>query len=408
MATATLIIGPRQPFSVDAFLTYNPHLPWSGHSSAFSSTLADWRNKIESEGLQDFGFEGQAPIEWSKLFLSPDDGAILRDPRGKGFAYTPHAWGQLISLLLQGLEDRPSGAAGPFGWLWPKARALAFESCVTRSKRSKDHTMVFRTFLHTLHTGATVRALRAVVSQRHAGRFYDDLAVAEFLEREVEPSAASYVHRSLNHTYGWVALESGQELNGTLHFENSEVGASSLKFVGGARVRFLDVGFRARGDGSLDATTEQEIQLAVAKGSARTSHTLPKSGLTDVQREEIAGLRMEAMMRKARVETDKLRVSWTASLVDMNMDVHTAANAGGQGFEALLDAAEEAQGMEAGDKVKLMQLLLDDRRLGQVPRTSAAHMACCYAVLSAKAESHSEMSRLADAATQWLTQGWKR
>lgn len=405
----------RKPFTIDAALPDDARPAWAMATQYFGTAIREWRQRITADELLDIGFSAAEAIHHSSLILSPADGALLRREasHATGLAYTRWAWQQLVSLLLQQVPQRPSGAAGVSFWLNPDARALAFRDFVTRSKRANHKSLVFRTFRHS----SGLRALRAVVSERHSGIYYDDTALIAKLEEELPHAARARVHRSINMTQGYCELTeeaasvADASLTATLHWRNSETNCASLSFHGGARIRFLDAVVR---DAKGAILTEEDAQLPSAGNvmlqsvgtRVRTHHTIPRRHTTDGERQDIAAGRMDKLIRQARAAADTLISNWQRALESFPEGFSPSDAGLPLAFDVLLDYAEEQQGMEAEDKLKLLKLLKDDKRLTQVPHGSAAHMACAYAVLANLTRDYDEATRLQEKAGEWLASRW--
>ena len=386
---------------------------------AWSQVSTSWANIIQREQLQDFTLEN-----WRTMAVDPRDGAITRG--AGGLAVTPHAWGQLVSLLLQRVPGRPSGVGSVDGWHVPYARALGFDDCLMRSRRNDSDEMHARTFRDS-HSGLV--ALRAVVSGRHAFTLFDDLAVMARLNLLLPPGAPARVNRSTNETNGYALLqEQGtsaalDKLQPALYWRNSETGCARISFTGGVSLRFLDrvlirgtdaVGLSPDEVPELedgDRVTERTISLVDRSTRTARNHTAPRKVgtrvLTPAERAAIANARMDKDIKEAVSFAQVMMSRWAEAVKEMAPGWDEGLT-GALAFDVLLDVAEETRGFAGEDRAALLKVLTDEKRLSELPCGSAAHMAAAYAVLAATVAQAKEARRLQSVAGEWLMKGWRR
>lgn len=139
--------------------------------------------------------------------------------------------------------------------------------------------------------------------------------------------------------------------------------------------------------------------------SRRRAHTLPRANQTEETRGQIARERMQADIRTASAASLRLCNDWRLALESF---------AGGHKLEApteretyaqvVVDVIEErTRGFRASDRIALLALLTDDRRLRALPFLSAAHIAGAWAVLASKQTDWNEADRMHAEAYRWVT-----
>lgn len=383
--------------------------PWAAVSSA-------WQLRIEAEDLVDVQIRyyrtptRQAPLG---LFLRETDGALMRRPEREGLAYTQRAWAQLIALLLQEVPNKPRSAAEPYRFLGPEVRAQVFAHLRERSRRREGEgcEILLRSFVDSRFG---LRALRAVVSGRHSGVHFDDLALIHALRPHVRADGLASCVRGIDETHGQAVLESSGDVRAMIYWHNSETGAASLGFGAGCYVTALDA---IVANGRIVTTErgieEHEVSIISARGSTRRAHTLPRARQTEEDRSRIAQERMQADIKTATEESRELCRSWALALQEFptTQGAWSEAGAGDRetASQVVLDLIEEhTRGFTEGDRTGLLMLLKTEGRLRALPFASAAHIAGAWAVLASKQTSWDEARRMQAEAGRWVTQGFRR
>lgn len=377
----------------------------------WAEALTLWRALIDAEQITDVSVQYyRSPTRTAPngIFLRATDGALLRKSGGAPQAIHMHAWRQLVSLLAVGQHER--GMAGSFAWLTPPLRAQAFAELVARSTRREgpNYPILFRSH-RDLATG--LPALRAVLSGIHSGQHFDDLNIAAAIGPRIKPDAPSLVWRGLLTTYGWASLaKRTDEAQATIHWENSEVGAASLRFWAGCRITVLDAHLRFR---SATATTNTEapleVSVATANGASSRRHVLARKGLTEDDRRKEAIKRIGQSFDTAALASETLAEKWAAAR--LMFPAGWNGERGGmdrmQAAAVILDLLEERapaklRGTET-DREQLKQVLCNEERLKLLPFGSAAHIAGAFACVARSSTSHEDRARLQELAGDWVT-----
>ncbi len=412
----------------DAALPRGAGVAFSMVTAAWENVALLWRGQIASEQLADVQIRHyRTPTDTAPhgLRVRPTDGALQR-MGDRGVAYTEHAWSQLISLLLQEVPSKPRGPSEPFRWLSPSVRALVFADVRNRSRREEGegHEVILRSFVDA-RSGA--RALRAVLSGRHSGIHFDDLALSRVLDRVIPHDAPAYVSRSVNQTKGYAVLDVDQaaECRASLSWENSETGCASLSFSGGVYLSVLDaliVGGKKITTGAdlgVAELAKTQVTIAQSNKSTRRAHTLPRKDRSEAERAEIASKRIRADVDSATKEAFAMCEAWAAAKLDMapGYVVGVDVKRGGTLSEKqrkvdamiVVDAIEEnTRGFTAEDRKGLEQILADNDRLATLPYMSAALIAGAWAVMAREQSDWEEAARMMEEAHRWITKGFKR
>ncbi len=400
-------VGPDS-FGRDAALPAGEPLAYSSITLPFAEMAAGWRSRIQAEQLLDVQvthYRSATRTAPNGFTLRPTDGAFVRR-EGTALAYTQHAWSQLVGLLLQEVPNKPRGAAEPFRWLSPAVRAAVFAELKSRSRRreGRGHEILLRSHVDQA-TG--LRALRAVLSGRHSGIHFDDLALLEALSAEVKADAPAYVSRGQNTTRGYAVLDSVGEVRAAISWVNSETGAASLGFSAGCYVSAIDArivdGRVLTVDGEI---AERDVRIASERNATRRAHTLPRARQTEETRAEIARARMQSDIRAASAASLRLCNDWRLALESFSGGHKLEAPTEREAYaQVVVDVIEErTRGFKAADRVALTALLTDDRRLRALPFLSAAHIAGAWAVLASKQTDWSEADRMHGEAYRWVTE----
>lgn len=393
---------------IDAALPAGEARVYSSSTQPFAAMAAGWEARILAEQIHDLTIRHyRTPTKTAPqgLYLRSTDGALMRKPGGEPLAYTPRAWAQAINLLMQEVPGKPRGPADPFAWLAPEVRSIVFEHVKARScrKEGKDHEILMRSFVDPRFG---VRALRAVVSGRHSGINFDDLALLQVLRTMIDPAAESYCSRGIDLTGGYAVLDTAGDVRSVLHWGNSETGAASLSFSAGCYVTALDAVIRNGQPVTTDtgAPLEATVHVTNATGRTRRAHTLPRVGQTDESRAAIAADRMATDITKATAEAAELCTAWSKALqtfapgfrimTTVDRSVATAV---------VLDLIEESsRTFTATDRAQLTLIFNDDARLKAIPFASAAYIAGAWAILGSKATTFEEAERLQVEAARWV------
>lgn len=382
----------------------------------YKNATAEWRAQIARESLQDFSVK-----EWSKLAIDPRDGALTRvkidnkgNPTVRGLAYTDHAFTQFINLLWANNTWRPrGGGADAYGALSPYALSVAFDDIRERSRRRRDDEILLRTYTPVINPPGAApvrrRALRAVVSGRHSGVHFDDLALMQALAAYVKSEDPAVVHRGTNVTHGYAVLASrggsSVGLEGTLHWRNSETGCAQRAFAAGISIRALD---RAVIRDRHVVRVEVDAAIEIESKSTGRNHTLPRQlggrVLTEEERAAIGQRRFKEQLDETMQRIELLKAQWEKALKSFPKDyIHTSNSA-----EVVVDMLLEANLLDEDDRAELVNVLNDDKRLAELPRCSAAHLAATYAVMAVRAKSFDAQRRLQLLAGDWLWYGWDK
>lgn len=408
------IIPPRGPHS----LGFDAALP-ADEPPSFSSELEPWRDvseawmeRIEREDLADVQITHyRTTVGKSQgLALRITDGALTRLENGPALAYTQRAWAQLVGLLLQEVPNKPRAPAEPYRFLGPQVRRTVFEHIRNRSRRKEGegNELLLRSFVDQRYG---TRALRAVVSGRHSGIHFDDLALADVLSAHLAPTSLAYCRRSIDETRGHAVLDEQGDARAMIHWRNSETGAASLSFSAGCYIRVLDSMFRV---GELEV--EREVLIASVNEGTRRAHTLPRKGQSEGDRAKIAAHRIGSDVEKVTAQSKELCNAWGQALERFAKgwggraasEVFTDDEAGRkEATQVILDLIEEnTRGFSASDRLALQAILESDERLPCLPFASAAHIAGAWAVLASRQGDWEEAKRCQMEAGHWVTEGF--
>lgn len=372
---------------------------------SFAQVALAWAEQIRAEAHHDF------KVSSADLRMREEDGALTRGKPG-GLAYTRHGFGQLVNLLL---AHKPNNLAGCLRWLRPARRSAAFNlDVMPRTTRKADDLMVLRTFAAARPgaEGQTVRAVRAVVSTRHSQAALDDLNMMNALQAELGTSAPTDCARSIDETHGVAVVgTTAKHLHRTLHWTNSETGCASMSFTAGAVIRFLDAMVR------LDGTTDT-VAVTLEDENTRSTmrHTAPGGKKSPEQQAKVANDRMRERIRDVLKAGEAVEGMWERALVDYPVELRDRDGDDGrerflkmgpeQAFEVLGDLLEEVGDVKSDDRDLLLAVLKDEKRLEQLPRGSAAHVAAAFAVLGARAEDNAKAMHWQGVAGRWISRGW--
>lgn len=403
---------PGSSFGIDGILQDPPTPPTMGvPTERLLDTLDAWERQIQSEQCIDvLAPYYRTPTGDALGFrLRQSDGAFLRRRVNGAIAIHPHAWGQLCSLLMTG-HPTPcrGGVARAFAWLSPPARAVAFADLSSRSVRSEGakSPVLLRSHVDP-RTG--LRALRAVVSGRHSGVHFDDLALIAVLRRGahlgIPGDATAHVYRGVERTYGDVVLDPSQDCSPVLSWINSEVGASSLAFSAAAVIRAVGL-IRFAGATQTD-TREVEVELRVASehGASRRSHTLPRVGRSEDERAHIAHDRIAESIVTATTAARELAGRWEYALKSFPTDLPVRPSDPHVAAAVLGDYLAES-GRIAEEHLAGIQSILGDERIQSIPWGSSAYMASAFALLATQQESLESTRALQVLAGEWVRSGW--
>ena len=395
----------------DALLPSDDPAQYRGpRGASWLRTRDEWRARIESEQLHDLVvFAFRSPTERRPLgfHLRTSDGAFstgLRD--GQHLAIQPTAWGQLVSLFLTGQSGKPSRASEAYAFLSPPARAAAFADIRDRAprKEGRDHPLFVRSHVDR-RTGQ--RAVRAVLSGRHSGVHFDDLAVSNVLDMHIPAGAPAFVSRTHDETRGWAVLDdTTQGVSASLSWANSETGGCSLQFAGGVRIHALDVAVY-----DTSRSTNTELLVAVESQHTRRAHTLPRVGVSEAERAAIAAKRMDADVRTATDAARELIAEWTKALVTFpegfDSGVSGAASRDVQ-VAVLMDLVTSKSSARLTDAQveQLRTVLTTESRLFELPFGSVAQIAAAFAVVARDAKTWNEQATPNNEARAWLRWGF--
>lgn len=410
------VIPPRGPSSlgIDAALPASAGITYSSTTRPWNEILERWRARITEEQLIDVEishYRTATRTAPNGIRLRETDGAFLRTTNGEPLAYTQRAFAQLINLLLQEIPTKPRAAPEPYRWLETPVRSQVLESIKRRSRRGEGEgfEMLLRTYVD---PALEVRALRAVVSGRHSGIHFDDLALSHVLERMLPTAAPAYVHRDTDATRGYAVLDEKGEARATIGWSNSETGAASLAFSGGCWIETLDAVIR---DGAVVVSADGEVLEAgvrVANTSDRTkrAHTLPRKRRSEAERARIAADRMSRDVAKATDRSRELCRAWDRAirtfapgfLIQTTEDRPAAV-------AVVMDLIEEnTKGFSDKDRAELEKIFYAPERLKLIPFASAAYIAGAWAVLASKQTSWDEADRMQAEAARWVMRPFSR
>jgi len=397
------VIPSRTPFNFDAWLPSEGLGRWMQARDTMLSTFARWEAQIDREQLQD------VLVRLPTTGLFPTDGAVAvdrRDPSAPAYAITPHAVSQLVNVAMQKVAH-PSYMSHNLAWYAPRTRSMMYAEIRDRSVRGNEP-VVFRTYVS---LEKNVRTIRAVVTPRHGLTAFDDRNMMNVLKSSLPENSNASVTRAATQTNGHVILPTATPtgcgvVRSVVYFRNSEVGAASLSFWGGAYLSVTDtvVDFSAgQISHELDVTVEDD------RTATRRRHTAPARFGTE-EKTKIAADRMKSDIAKVTEAAKELPALWDASLKRFpeGMTEETFNKVDPQTrFAILLDAIEEQGfGFEGDDRAKLQGVLESEERLGRIPQGSAAHVAAAYAVLG-RETTVAEARRYQQLAGRWISEGWK-
>lgn len=348
-------------------------------------------------------------VAWSQVRLDRRDGAMFR-PGRKGLPVTRHALGQLFGLL-----GSARGVSTAAQHVPPYTRASLLLDAVAgcdRSATDPSDTLVVRTYAQrelTSPTGQVLRpareaVVRAVLSARHAGTYYDDPVLARLVTRHTPANAPVYVRRAEGgvETRGWALTRERAGLQLGVSFRSSETGQARLSFRAVASIRCVDAVLTAAR--SVGIAEGESVQVARAVSSSERNHTLPTVSteplreaygvntypggkLTPSERQSIADQRLDDSWRVALADAEALADQWEDALAAFPTG-GALTDADAESVAVLLDLMEEhGLAPAAEDREAFEKLLANETRLSQLPRLSAAHIAAAYAVLASSAAS---------------------
>lgn len=415
LAPVDPVIPPASPTSLgrDAALPASAGLTYSSATRPWSEILQLWRARIAEEQLVDVEVRcyrsptRNAPRGFT---LRDTDGAFQRNTGGEALGYTQRAWAQLVNMLLQEVPAKPRGAPEPYRWLEPTVRADVFESIKRRSRRKEGvgSEILLRTYFD---PALGLRALRAVVTGRHSGIHFDDLALTRVLESMLPAQAPAYVHRDTDETRGYAVLDQKGAARATIGWSNSETGAASLAFSGGCWIETLDAVIR---DGAVvvvnGETLETGVRIANTSDRTKRAHTLPRKHRSEGERARIAAERMRRDVAKATDRSRELCRAWDRAirtfapgfLIQTTEDRPAAV-------AVVMDLIEEnTKGCSDKDRAELEKIFYAPERLKLIPFASAAYIAGAWAVLAAKQTSWDEADRMQAEAARWVMRPFTR
>lgn len=399
----TIPAADAQSFGVDAILPVAVEPAHSTRLAPLSDVLAQWRAQIALEQLTDVEI-----VNWRSasddlgsigLYLRTTDGALMMGPDAR--AFTPAAWSQLINLLMAEQPSRPAGAAAVGAWLTPDTRSQLFEEVKLRSLRREDskHPLFVRMFKPVGFSQFT--AVRAVLSGRHSGTHFDDSAIADLFEARFDWNAQAHVSRGTDTSAGYVVLDTAPGLQAAVHFRNSETGASSLAFSGGAYITAI---------GTSVTVPERRVEalLTSAKGQTRRAHTLPRVRVSPEARKGIAADRMGDDVDTATAAAIALCDAWKLALVSFPKGFAAAPVATNATVAVYVDQIAERSNLTDGARSLLPKLIEDCAALndGTIPFLSAAWVAASLALLAREEPTAAGFRKLSDEAGRWVIDGW--
>lgn len=403
-------------FGFDASLVRPSSLDHAPLLRPWAEARDEWRAQISAENLQDVEFcyyrtpsIDSKGTRWEGIELRETDGALIRRPGAEALAYTEHAWRQLVNVLMQEIPNKPRGPSDTLRWLSPRVRRQAFRDLRDRSRRPEGskHPLLLRSFIDR-QTG--VRALRAVVTGRHSGEHFDDLALSRVFDRIIEKVAAkadAFIVRGINLTRGHIVLDRAGDVAATLAFRNSEVGGASLEFAGGCYIRTLNaVLHRSAGVGvEMDLEPATSAVLITSAGSShRRAHTLPRG--SEEARAALAAKRMTESITRASTAARDLCDAWREALEAFPPGRDAIAAMGNReaAADVLLDLIEEFEGLEAPLRLQLRSTIIDEQQLLGLPFCSAAQIAGAFAVAARREVDFEAAIELRDRAARWVQQ----
>lgn len=392
-------VTPKLPLP-DALLRFQPDNTFSSLTTSWDETRTAWLARIEQDRCEDAELTyWRTPTAYSAtgLFLSPTDGGLSRG--GGTSNITPHAWRQLVNLLNNS-PTAPRSPADAFGWLTPPIRAQAFAELRDRSTRKEGpgHELLMRFFNYQGR-----RTLRAVVSARHSGIHFDDVALVKFLDETLTKSDATFVSRGVDFTHGYAVMGS-QNSDGkpetaarlALSFSNSETGAASLGFAGACHVRAINAQLRCT------------VDIVNAKGRTRRSHTLPRARRSEEERAAIGQERLTGDIAEALTASRALAQAWDAALTTYAPGWGPITGQPMNAAPVVLDIIEELTGFESAEERTALEAVLTSGALDSLPTLTAAHVAGAFAVLASNSTSWSEAHRLQGIAARWVLKGFEK
>lgn len=391
-------------FGFDAALPTDSGVKFSTSIRPWTDVRSQWLDQITNEDTLDVQTiyyrspTTTAPHGW---FLRVTDGAFCRRAESEGVAYTPRAWSQLVSLLLQEVADKPRSAVDAYRWLGPEVRATVFEHLRDRSHRREheDTPMLLRTFM----SQHGVRTLRAVLSGRHSGRHFDDEALMLALDNVLPHGSQAYVSRAVDHTAGYAVIENGENVRSTINWSNSETGAASLSFAGGCWIDALATVIRSSDGEGTDMDLTRSVRITSAHGSSSRAHTLPRIGVTHSERAQIARDRMVMSIQRASEEAAELVRCWKQALVSFPGGQMSAAPESRDDIaEVMLDLIAERTRSFESDREALKEIIVSSDRLATLPYLSAAHIAGAWALLGATKPGIESATRCQLEAGRWV------
>lgn len=360
--------------------------------------VAAWVTQYTREVLTD-----ATGVAWQQVRLDRRDGALFR-PGRKGLPVTRHAMGQLFGLL-----GSARGVSTAAQHVPPYTRASLLLDAVAgcdRSATDPSDTLVVRTYRQQAITGPTGQVLRpareavvrAVLSARHAGTYYDDPVLARLVSRHTPANAPVYVRRAEGgvETRGWALTRERAGLQLGVSFRSSETGQARLSFRALASIRCVDAVLTAAR--SVGIAEGESVQVARAASSSERNHTLPTVSteplretygvntypggkLTSAERQSIADQRLDDSWRVALSDAETLADQWEQALKAFPSGFGPGVD-GSDAVDVVLDLIEETTALPVEDRLGLRTVLANDTRLTQLPRLSAAHVAAAYAVLA--------------------------
>ena len=416
LLTARKVVIPpmgTHSLGIDALLPAGESPTYSSRTAPFAQVVSSWAFRIESEQLFDLQIRNyRTPTSKAPegLYLRDTDGALMRDPNGAPLAITQRAWTQLLSVLLQEVPDKPRSPVDAYRWLSPSVRSVVFDEVKARScrKEGRGHELLLRSFIDPRFG---VRALRAVVSGRHSGIHFDDLALIAALSKVIPSGAPAYCSRAIDATSGYAIVGQGEEARASIHWSNSETGAASLEFAGGCYITTLDAvvrdGHAVRTEGVLET---ESVRIASANDRTRRSHTLPRANQTEAGRAAIGQSRMATDIATATEAAKTLALAWGVALQTFARGWDRVGTTYSRTMAAtvMLDLIEEHTrgGFKGEDRKAIEAVLVSNDRLQLLPFGSAAHIAGAWAVLAREQTSVTEAKRFQDEAGRWVLEGF--
>lgn len=398
----------RHPFTYDGALESQGPLAYVARRQPFETVAATWLAQISAEQLQDIviPYLQALTLDWR-------DGAICRGQGGS--CYTPHGFSQLVNLMRA--KAAPGNLANNVRWLSPLARHHAWNDIVARSDRPRAEEGVLRMF----KTRDGKLAVRAVVSGRHSLEHFDDKAIVEVLKGLPSKPVTMAVTRGWDETYGTCMLEHGTNPSSgvklAFSFRNSETGCASLGFSGSLVIEALDAVVQSPNG----AKFERLVQIATNRGGSRRRHTLPRkqsdtSHLPPAARQRIANRRIADDVASSLDSSRVLAERWIAALSDVNPGfVQFASVSAVDDFslrvlrDMLIEQGHSGIAEEPELLKQIVQVVVDNARLRELPAGSAAHIAGAIAAVAATGSFSWEQAReLQQLAGRFVVEGWAR